>query len=140
MKRIIFTVLWVVIGGVLCMFDSVEFGVFLSLSLAVCLSLFGGIPFVTVCTVFGMFMDFLNYSLPFYAFIYLYISLGCVWIKGFLFKTNFIICFFFWFVSIVFTCLISGEFSLLGCVLNSLSFFVFYVILKGAKFEKNSKI
>ena len=140
MKRIIFTVLCVIIGIVLCMFDSVCRGLFLSLSLAVCLSLFGGAPFVTVCTIFGILLDFLNFSLPFFAFIYLYISVGCVWIKGFLFKENLLVYFAFWLVSIVFTCLVSGVFSLFGSVLCALSFFVFYWILKGVNFEKNNKI
>ena len=140
MKKIIFTILCIVLGAVLCMFDSVSRGLFLSLSLVVCLSLFGGFPWVTVCTIFGILLDFLNYSLPFYTFIYLYISIGCVWIKGFLFKQNFLVSFSFWLVSIIFTCLVLGEFSLFGSVLCALLFFVFYGVLKGVNFEKNSKI
>ena len=140
MKKIIFTVLCVIAGVVFCLFDSVCRGLFVSLSLVVCLSLFGGFPWVTVCTIFGILLDFLNYSLPFYAFIYLYISVGCVWIKGFLFKENFLVYFAFWLVSVVFTCLVSGIFSLFGSVLCALSFFVFYWILKGVNFEKNNKI
>ena len=140
MKRIIFTVLCIIAGVVLCVFDNTIHGLFLSLSFAVCLSLFGGAPFVTVCTVFGLILDFLNYSLPFYAFVYLYISVGCVWVKGFLFKMNSFVCLAFWLVSFAFTCLLSGSFTLFGCILNALSFLVFYVVLKGVNFEKNSTI
>lgn len=140
MKKIIFTAMCIVAEIVLCMFDSVNRGLFLSLSLVVCLSLFGGFRYIAVCAVFGLFLDFLNFSLPFFAFIYLYISAGCVWIKGFLFKKNLLVCLFFWLVSLSFTCLISGSFTLFGCVLSTLSFFVFYWLLKGVNFEKNNKI
>lgn len=140
MKKIIFCLLCIASGVVFSLCDSLSRGLFLSLPLCVLLPLFGGVPFVSVCCVIGLLRDFLNYSLPFYAFIYLYISVGCVWIKGFLFKTNFLICFAFWLVSIIFACLLSNQFSLLGFVLNALSFLVFYVIIKGAKIEKNNTI
>ena len=140
MKKIIFTVLCVVIGIVLCMFDSVSRGLFLSLSLVVCLSLFGGFPYVVVCTILGLLLDFLNFSLPFFAFIYLYISVGCVWIKRFLFKMNSFVCLSLWLVSLTFTCLISGNFTLSSSFLCTLLFCVFYWLLKGVKIEKNNKI
>ena len=140
MKKIIFSALCMLAGVVWCMLDSTIRGLFLSLPLVVCLSLFGGAPMVTICTIFGLFLDFFNYSLPFFAFIYLYISVGCVWIKGFLFKMNFFVCFVFWLVSFTFTCLISGNFSFFGCVLSAFSFLAFYGILKGVNIEKNNKI
>lgn len=137
MKRIVFLC---TAGIVASVFDSEVFGLFITLSLSVCLSLFGGAPFVVICTIFGILLDFWKFSLPFYAFIYLYISVGCVWIRGFLFKANFGANLIFWLVSIIFTHLVSYEFSFLGFVLNALSFLVFYRILKGVKIEKNSKI
>lgn len=140
MKKIIFTALCMVAGVVLCMLDSAIHGLFFSLSLVVCLSLFYGTPYVAVCTIFGMVLDFFNYSLPFFTFIYLYISVGCVWIKGFLFKKNSFVSLSFWLGSLTFTCLVSGSFTLFNCVLSTLSFFVFYGILKGVNFEKNNKI
>lgn len=140
MKKNLFTTLCVVAGILLSVWDSKNLGLFLSLSLSVCLSLLGGTPWVAICTLFGMTIDFLNYSMPFYAFIYLYISVGCVWIKGFLFKITYISGFFFWLASSCFAYLISGEASLRFSILNTLGFFVFYMLLKGLKIEKNYKI
>ena len=140
MKKILFTALGVAIGILLSVWDSKISGLFLSLSLSVCLSLLGGAPWVVICTLFGMVIDFFNYSMPFYAFIYLYISVGCVLIKGFLFKITYISGFFFWLASSFFAHFITGEASFRFSFLNALGFFVFYMLLKGLKIEKNYKI
>lgn len=140
MKKIIHTSLFIISGILLSFWDSAGRGIFLSLSLSVCLSLFGGGFWVAVCAIFGGILDMLNYSFPFFLFIYLYISLGCVWIKSFLFKINFILCVFFYLASVGFACLVSGEFTPFGFVLNTVGFLAFYGILKGIKFEKNYKI
>ena len=140
MKKTLFIMICLALGVALCLLDSVNFTLFSALTFSVCISLFIGIPSVAMCAIFGMVIDTLNYSLPFYTFIFLYISSGCVWVRGFFFKIRFFSAFLFWITALGFACIITGKNFIDTFLVNVLFFPIFYVFLKGFKFEKNYKV
>ncbi len=126
MKKMLLFVTFFVTGFLFSLFDALFPDFCVSLIFVVWMSLFSSGGAVVISTLCGMFIDFLNYSAPFYTFIYLYISLGCVWCKNSLFKVNFLT----FFVVCVVSLLLDFAFSGNGTLVNVVFSPIFYLFLK----------
>ncbi len=73
---------------VLALLDSTLIFTRLSLVLAVCVSLTGSPVWLAISGICGVFCDLYSETFPFYTFLYLYISLGCVYLRSLLFKVR----------------------------------------------------
>lgn len=114
-----------------CILDSTLMFTRLSLVMTVCLSLSGSPVWVAISGLGGVFCDLYLDTFPFYTFIYLYISLGCVYLGSLIFKANAKV---FFVTSIIFLGLFGGITAggrgiLLG-VVNAFAAPLFYVFIK----------
>lgn len=124
---------------VLALLDSCLIFTRLSLVLAACVSLTGAYPWVIISGLGGVFCDLYSETFPFYTFLYLYISLGCVYLRSLLFKAGGVV---FYIVSVVSLALFSAMMGIPDLLLfvagNSAIAPLFYVLLK--KELKSEKI
>lgn len=114
-----------------CVLDSTLIYTRLSLVMAVCMSLSGSPIWVAISGLGGVFCDLYLDTFPFYTFIYLYISLGCVYLGSLIFKANAKV---FFVTSIIFLGLFGGIAAggrgILFGVLNAFFAPLFYVFIK----------
>ncbi len=154
MKKAFKYLCFVLIIAVFTLFDSVFFkNIRLTLSLLISFSLYvKSDKAVYIFSLSGFLCDVISKTLPSFSFLYLYISLGCVWCEKILLnisgKTVFLISFLgfllFYFSMHIINMLtffdVTTGFSFLfesvsRAIFNSLLSFVFYYVLKGVKFE-----
>lgn len=115
----------------LCLLDcNITFS-WLSLVMCVCVCLTGSPLWLAISGLGGIFCDLYLDTFPFYTFLYLYISLGCVYVKSLTFKTDMRV---FLIASFVFLGIFGAvNASLTGFVYgitNSFAAPLFYVFLK----------
>lgn len=124
---------------VLSLTDSVLIFTRLSLVMAVCVSLTGSPLWVTISGLGGVLCDLYSETFPFYTFLYMYISLGCVFCRSLLFKARAVVFYIGALVSLTLFAAITGTPRFLPFVAgNSVVAPLFYVLLK--KEMKSEKI
>ena len=115
----------------LCILDCTLIATRLSLVMVTAVSLTGNPVWVAVSGLGGVFCDLYQDTFPFYTFVYLYISLGCVYLGSMIFKKKLWV---FFVVSLItltgFMAILQGIGGILSAVLNSLSAPLFYAFLK----------
>ena len=115
----------------LCLLDCTTTFLRLSLVMCVCVCLTGSPLWLTISGLGGIFCDLYLDAFPFYTFLYLYISLGCVYIKNLTFKTDMRVFFIASFVFLgIFGAVNAGLRGFLYGATNSFAAPLFYVFLK----------
>ncbi len=123
----------------LCILDcNITFS-WLSLVMCVCVCLTGSPLWLVISGLGGVFCDLYLDTFPFYTFLYLYISLGCVYVKSLTFKTDIRVFLIASFVFLgIFGAANAGFRGFLYGAINSFAAPLFYVFLK--KEMKSEKI
>lgn len=120
------------VSVILSVIDSSFVFLRLSLVLLCCYSLKERTAAVVISGMCGIFCDLYGGSAPFYTFLYLYISIGCVWCRSFLYKVNMGV---FYTMSAVALILYGGlvglPYFLPFALVNSSAAPLFYLCLKG---------
>lgn len=115
----------------LCLLDCTITFSWLSLVMCVCVCLTGSPLWLAISGLGGIFCDLYLDTFPFYTFLYLYISLGCVYIKNLTFKTDIRVFFMASFVFLgIFGAVNAGLRGFLYGATNSFAAPLFYVFLK----------
>ena len=115
----------------LCLIDCTITFLRLSLVMCVCVCLTGSPLWLVISVLGGIFCDLYLDTFPFYTFLYLYISLGCVYIKNLTFKTDMRVFFIASFVFLgIFGAVNAGLRGFLYGATNSFAAPLFYVFLK----------
>ncbi len=115
----------------LCLLDCTITFLRLSLVMCVCVCLTGSPLWLVISGLGGIFCDLYLDTFPFYTFLYLYISLGCVYIKNLTFKTDMRVFFITSFVFLgIFGAVNAGLRGFLYGATNSFAAPLFYVFLK----------
>ena len=123
----------------LCLLDCTVTFSWLSLVMCVCVCLTGSPLWFAISGLGGIFCDLYLDTFPFYTFLYLYISLGCVYVKSLTFKTDMRIFLTASFVFLgIFGAVNAGLRGFLYGATNSFAAPLFYVFLK--KEMKSEKI
>lgn len=115
----------------LCILDCTLIATRLSLVMVTAVSLTGNPIWVAVSGLGGVFCDLYQDTFPFYTFVYLYISLGCVYLGSMIFKKKLWVFFSVALITLTgFMAILQGIGGILPAVLNSLSAPLFYAFLK----------
>ncbi len=115
----------------LCILDSTLIVTRLSLVMVSAISLTGNPVWVAASGFAGVFCDLYLDTFPFYTFVYLYISLGCVYLGSMIFKKKSWVFFATAIITLtVFMAIMQGTGGILPAILNSCATPLFYVFLK----------
>ena len=116
---------------VLCFLDCTLIYTKLSLVMTVCTSLTGNPFWVVISGLGGIFCDLYLDTFPFFTFVYLYISLGCVYLGSLVFKPDAKVFFVTSLVAVgLLGSIIAGGQGLIWGVVCAFAAFLFYVFLK----------